>query len=238
MRSRQWFFLPLVILLWAAPSGCDEPVVPTFGLNLGELFPQRADWFWKYNNDDFSEVSYWHNLGTTAPDGEDWLTFRLWVGAEQDIIDDIADGDPSDWDLQVYWVERADGWYLRGWEANPVGPSAALGTEYFDVDVPFALSNVTGGVSWTADAAGRSWTVTPTEVLEDLEFNGQNLQGVWKVEVSSDLGDTPLEGSWWLVGGPGLVQWDLPQWRAQDSTGPWQHMHNDSYDNVLGVDVR
>ena len=110
--------------------------------------------------------------------------------------------------------------------------------ESIRVGVPFAVANVTTGDTWTVDANGRTWTVTATEGQEDLEFNSQVLLDVWRVDVSSDTGDTPVEGSWWLSGGPGLVQWDLPPWRADEPTGPWQHVHNDTYDNILGVDVR
>lgn len=228
---------PASLLAALGLIGCAGPAVPTYGIDLGDVFPERAEWYWKYNNDDFAEVSYWVNLGNTAPQGEDWTTFRLWVAPEQVIIDDIADGEPSEWDVQFYWAGRADGWYLQGWQANPDGPSAALGTEYLGGDgVPFAMGDVTTGKQWTASVNEREWTITAVEVVEDLEFNGQVLRDVWRLDVVTDTGDTPLEGSWWIAGGPGFVQWDLAPFAGpSDPTVPWQHVHNDTYDNVLGV---
>lgn len=221
-------------------SGCEQPV-SSIGHDLSSMFPRRADWFWKYDNDDFVEVSYWQNMGTTAPAGEDWTTFRVWVALQQEeFIPDIADGDPSDWDLQVYWAERAGGFWLAGWEANPTGPSAALGTEHFDGDgVPFAMSDVVTGKEWTSEAAGRSWTTTATSLPDDLEVGEQLLTDVWQIDVVSDAGDTPLDGSWWLALGPGLVQWDLTPFRADgEERAPWQHVYNDTWDNVMGASNR
>ena len=223
-------------LLGFLAFGCEQPVA-SFGIDLGDAFPQRADWYWKYNNDDFAEVSYWQNLGTTAPDGEEWVTFRIWVALEQaEFIPDLVDGDPSDWDLQIYFVERSGGWWMMGWEANPNGDYDGLGTEYFDGDgVPFALGDVISGRVWESESSGRSWSNTVTRLEGTLEFNGQVLQDVWVLEIASDAGDTPIEGTWWVASGPGIVQWDLPPFRAEvDEPNLWQHMHNDSWDNVLG----
>ncbi len=237
--------LPLALLLAFAVTGCGGPTVPSFGLDLGDVFPERSDWYWKYNNDDFAEVSYWVNLGDTSPDGEAWTTFRVWVAPEQTVIDDISEAqdagvEPDGWDVQFYWASRPDGWYLQGWQANPDGPSADLGTEYISGNgVPFAMGDVTTGKQWTASVNEREWTTTAIEVTEDLEFNGQILRDVWRLDVETDVGDTPIEGSWWIAGGPGFVQWDLPPFQgASEPPNPWQHVHNDTYDNVLGVTTR
>jgi hypothetical protein len=225
----------LLVALLTLPTliaGCERPV-PSFGLDLGDIFPERTEWYWQYNNDDFVELSWWQNVGLTQPDGDDFMTFRVWVALQQDeFIPDIADGTPSDWDATLYWAEQADGWYLAGWEANPDGEHADLGTTYLDAYVPFAMGDVTTGKSWTAEANGTTWTTTATELIEDLEFNSQVLTDVWQIVVASEAGDTPLDGTYWLAGGPGIVQWDLPAWRVGEN--PWQHMHNDSWDNVLG----
>lgn len=233
MRFR--FSVPLILGLVLATSACDDSPVPTVGLDLGATFPQRADWYWKYNNDDFSEVSYWHNRGVTNVAGSDWLTYRLWVSGEQGILEDIADGEPSDWDLEIFWEEQADGWYLRGWGANPDGPSAALGTTVFESGVPFALSNVPpSGETWTGTADGQDWTTVATRETEVLEFNGHEIEGSWRIEVTSSSGDSVLDSTWWLVTGPGFIQWDLPDFRDPDSMGLWQHVYDETYDNILG----
>ena len=218
-----------------ALAACDDPVVPTVGLDLGATFPERSDWYWKYNNDDFSEVSYWHNRGLTSPAGSEWITYRMWARSEQEILEDIGDGEPSDWDAEIFWEEQADGWYLRGWAANADGPSAHLGTTIFDEGVPFALSNVPpSGTVWTATVDGEDWTTTVVRESETLEFNGQVITDAWRLEVASASGGSVLDSTWWLVSGPGFVQWDLPDFRADESTGAWEHVHNASYDDVLG----
>ena len=120
--------LPLIVMLLPA---CEQSVA-AYGIDLSGAFPQRTDWYWKYNNDDFTEISYWHGMGMTAPDGQDWLTFRIWVAHEQtEFIPDLQDGVADDWDLQIYWSERDAGYSLMGWEANPNGDVDGLGTEYF-----------------------------------------------------------------------------------------------------------
>ena len=227
--------IPLLVLVL---PGCEQSF-GSYGIDLGNAFPQRTDWYWKYNNDDFNEISYWHNMGLTSPDGEDWITFRIWVALEQEeFLPDVGDGVPSDWDLQIYFADRTSGFFLTGWEANPNGDVNGLGAEYFEGNgVPFALGDVVSGRVWEGEAGERAWTTTVTSVQEDLEFNGQVLQDVWRLDIVSDAGDTPVEGTWWLTSGPGIVQWDLPPFRADgEEPLPWQHMHNNSWDDVLGVD--
>ena len=228
--------LSMALLLTVCLSACDQSPVPTVGFDLGAIFPERGDWFWKYNNDDRPEVTYFHNLGLTNPGGEDWVTYRIWVAGEQSIIDDIADGESSDWDIELYWEEGVDGWYLRGWAANAAGPSSHLGTTLFEDGVPFALSDVPPvGTTWTGSAAGEEWTTTVAREPEELEFNGQVIQEAWRIDVSSTSGTTVLDSSWWLVNGPGFVQFDLPDFRAEGGESPWQHVHNETFDNVLGA---
>jgi len=225
-----------VLLFSVFGSACDERPIPTTGLDLGDVFPERDHWYWKYNNDDRPEVAYFHNRGLTNPAGSEWLTYRLWVAAEQSIVDDIADGEASDWDLEIFWEEQADGWYLRGWSANESGPSAHLGTTVFDQGVPFALSNVPpSGTSWVSNAGGQEWTTSVTQEASDLEFNGQVVTGAWRIEVASSAGDSVLDSTWWLIGGPGFVQFDLPDFRAEEVESPWQHIYNETFDNVLGA---
>ena len=125
-------------------SGCDEAPIPTTGINVGANFPQRSDWYWKYNNDERSEVAYLHNRGLTNPGGSEWLTYRLWVADEQSLLEDIAAG-VDGWDIEIFFEDQPDGWYLRGWSANSGGPSADLGTSLFDDPVPFALSGTVRG---------------------------------------------------------------------------------------------
>ena len=228
----------LVCLLLFSLSGpaCEQSPIPTTGLDLGDVFPERDHWYWKYNNDDRSEVAYFHNRGLTNPAGSEWLTYRLWVAGEQSIVEDIADGEASDWDVEIFWEEQADGWYLRGWSANSTGPSAHLGTTVFDQGVPFALSNVPpSGTSWNGTAGGQEWTTSVTQEPSDLEFNGQVVTGAWRVEVASAAGDSVLDSTWWLISGPGFVQFDLPDFRAEDADSPWQHIYNETFDNVLGA---
>jgi len=231
----------LIAVVFVVLPACAGPVIPTFGLDLGDTFPERSDWYWKYNNDDFPDetVARWINLGETSPAGEPWMTFRVWQRHEQDILDDYAD-DGAGWDVQIYFSEQPDGWYLQGWEANPDGTMAEVGTEYLSSPgVPFAVGNVTSGKQWTASVNEREWTTTATEELDDLEFNGQLLTGVWRLDITSSVGDTPIEGSWWLAGGPGIVQYDLAPFQSPEETPAlWQHVHNDTVDNFLGVSTR
>jgi hypothetical protein len=228
--------IALSLALVLAASACDESPIPTTGLDLGQSFPERAHWYWKYNNDDRSEAAYFHNRGLTSPGGSDWLTYRLWVAEEQSIVEDIADGDPSDWDLEIFWEEQPGGWYLRGWSANDAGASAHLGTTLLDEGIPFALSNVPpSGTTWAGAAGGQDWTTTVVRETEDLEFNGQVISGAWRIDVASASGGTVLDSSWWLVSGPGFVQFDLPDFRADGADSPWEHIHNETFDSVLGV---
>ncbi len=234
MKNR--FAIACLLLLSLSGSACDESPIPTTGLDLGDVFPERDQWYWKYNNDDRAEVAYFHNRGLTNPAGSEWLTYRLWVAGEQSIVEDIADGEASDWDLEIFWEQQVDGWYLRGWSANETGPSAHLGTTVFDEGVPFALSNVPpSGTSWNSSAGGQEWTTSVTQEPSDLEFNGQVVTGAWRVEVASSSGDSVLDSTWWLISGPGFVQFDLPDFRAEGAESPWQHIYNETFDNVLGA---
>ena len=95
--------IPLIFLgsLLIAPlSGCEQPV-PTLGHDIADLFPAAPDRFWRYNNDGRTDVTYWISEGETSPNGEPLLTYALWVGAEQEIVDDFGD-DQSDWAVRVY----------------------------------------------------------------------------------------------------------------------------------------
>ena len=228
--------LALLLVLSIVPLACDESPIPTTGLDLGEIFPERDHWYWKYNNDDRPEIAYFHNRGLTPTAGSDWLTYRLWVAGEQSIVEDIADGEASDWDVEIFWEEQPDGWYLRGWAANESGPSSHLGTTIFDQGVPFALANVSpSGAVWTGSTDGEEWTTTVTRESADLEFNGQVISGVWRIDVGSAAGGSVLDSTWWLIGGPGFVQFDLPDFRAEGGESPWQYVHDETYDNVLGA---
>ncbi len=220
-------------------ASCAGPEIPSIGLDLGDAFSSRADWFWEYDNDDYGvdRGSRWVSLGDTSPNGEPLHTFRIWNQPLQDILDDVADGSQDTWDVHLYFVQNPDGWYLKGWEANPDGTQPEVGTEYLDGDgVPFAMTNVTQGKSWTASLNEREWTTTANEELENLQFNGYDLRGVWRLDITTDTGDTPIEGSWWLAGGPGIVQYDLEPFASdEDEPAPWQLKNNDTMDNFLGV---
>lgn len=235
--------IALILLLFLA-TGCDQEI-GTVGLDLGTLFPERTDWFWKYNNTDVSEVSFWHNQGNTSPDGEDWTTFRVWVDGEQAIIDDIGDtpddvGEPEDaWVFKAYWAERGNGWYFMGFSANPDGAMQELGQVFYEGDgIPFALSDVTTGVTWETEANGNSWTTSPVKNEDEITFNGQSYDGSWEITIESDTGDTPFEGHWTLMGGPGIIRWDVNAFRHDEATGaPWRHVRNADWSDVLGADI-
>jgi len=226
--------LRLLVLFALLLGGCEGSYVATVGHDLSDTFPERGDWFWRYNNDDFVEEVYWWGLGETSPQDESWITFRWWVNEAQVIIEDF-DGDEGLWDVETYWKSRADGFYFMGWSANDSGPSADLATEFMPGDgVPFAMSNILTGQEWTAEVGDRTWTMTATEELEPLSFNGNLHEGVWRIDMQTEAQDVPFEGSFWMSQGAGFVQWDVPRWRGEGGL-PWQHIHNDTWTNRFGV---
>ena len=62
------------------------------------------------------------------------------------------------------------------------------------------------------------------------------LEGVWRLELVSASGTSVMDSTWWLINGPGFVQWDIPAFRSQGGEATWQHVYNDDYNNVLGVE--
>ena len=234
MRTRR---IPLILLastLIAALGGCEQPV-PTLGYDIGDLFPAAPDRFWRYDNDGRTDTTYWISEGETSPNGAPLLTFALWIGVEQDIIDDFGD-DQSDWAIRVYFNDTAQGVYLAGWEANPNGPSVSFGTVWFEGDgVPFALSNVSIAQKFEVNAGGADWITTfVDEEPGPFEFNGQSYTEVWHINLTSSVGNFPLEGDYWLKAGPGLIQYDMVGYRPTDGQ-PWTHIHNDVVDNIFGL---
>jgi len=228
--------LLLAVLLACAPllGSCDSNIVGTTGFRLSGMFPSQTDWFWRYNNDGYVEETWWQGRGETSPDGEAWATLRWWVNHNSLIIEDFA-ADESNWNFDLYFAERISGWYLMGYAANPDGPTPELGSEYMDGDgVPFLMKNVLSGDQWGASTGGREWTTTATRVDESLTFNSQSIADSWRIDVASEQGDWPFEGSWWLAQGPGIVQFDISQWRPETGDS-WQHLHNDSWQNRLGT---
>jgi len=234
LRSRFALLIALFVLGAPLTSACDSQVVVTTGFRLSTMFPAGTDWFWRYNNDGYAQEVWWQGLGETSPDGEAWTTLRWWMNANSAIIADFA-GDESNWNLDLYFAERPAGWYLMGYAANPLGPSAELGTEYLEGEgIPFLMDNVRAGSTWLASAGGLEWTTTASRITEALSFNSQQIDDSWRIDVSSDGGDWPFEGSWWLAQGPGVVQFDVAHWQPQGGE-LWQHLHNDSWQNRLGI---
>lgn len=214
--------------------GCEQPV-PTLGRDVGALFPATTDHYWRYNNQGRQDVTYWIAEGETTPVDEALTTFRLWVGAEQAILDDYGD-DQNEWTVAVYFRRTSKGWYLAGWEANPDGASAALGTEFFDGEgVPFALSNINFGQEVVTTMGDTEWTTTfIDEENGPFEFNSQSYTDVWHVSLESSSGDSPFEGDYWLKGGPGIISYDAVGYRP--TTGEaWNHIHNDTTANIFGI---
>ena len=223
----------LFVLALLPISACEQPV-PTLGFDISEMFPATTDHYWRYDNDGRAEVTYWISEGETSPFGEPLTTFALWIGAEQDIIDDYS-GDQAAWAVRLYFAHRSNGYYLAGWEANPDGPSPAFGTVELDGDgVPFALSNVARAQTFDADSGGADWTTTFVgEEAGPFEFNGQSYTDVWHINITSSIGNFPFEGDFWLKAGPGIIQYDIVGYRP--ATGePWTHVHNDVIANILG----
>ncbi len=224
-----------LFLVFGLVAGCDNAPIPTIGISLDDAFPQNTDWYWRYANDgtELSDVAYWVGMPVASSNDETALSFRWWLGDGQDIIEDFA-GDSVDYDLTANFAARPDGIYLMGWEASSDGDYAALGAESIEGDgIPLAMTNVTNGKQWTAEANGRQWTTTATHVTDPLEFHGQLIEDCWRLDLSSDVGDTPFEGSYWTVAGPGIVQWDLQGFRPEMGE-PWQHVTNDLLANALG----
>jgi len=222
--------------LGLALAGCEGGDVTTGGYDLARFFPERESWFWKYDNaarED--EISYWHSVGETIPDGaaEPLWTFRHWVDVEQTIVDDFADGE-SDWALETYWARRDKGWHWMGWQAGASGNRPELGGEIFSGEgVPFAMEGVTNGRQWSVSVNERQWTSRVSLVDGALTVHEQTIEDAWLLELNSDSGDTPLEGLFWLALGPGVVQWDAAAFRPESGEA-WTHLHNDTDDNILG----
>jgi|GEM_PF-1635178 len=232
-RLATLFVLAALLLPTAA---CEQPV-PSLGFNVGDLFPASSDRYWRYNNDGRTDVTYWISEGITTPVDEPLTTFRLWVGTEQSIIDDYGD-EQNEWTVALYFRRVATGWYMAGWEANPDGASASLGTEFFEGDgVPFALGNVNIGSTFEATAGGVEWTTTfVDEENGPFEFNGQSYTDVWHVTIESSVGNMPFEGEYWLKAGPGIIKYDAVAYRPSGSDETWNHIHNDILANIFGID--
>ncbi|MBJ93128.1 MAG: hypothetical protein CMP23_01495 [Rickettsiales bacterium] len=225
--------------LFAAPTliGCDNEIISVSGFSLGDMFPSQQNWFWRYNNDGFSEELWWHSHGFSSPDGEEWSTFRIWLDDHADILSDFT-GEEDGWLLDLFFIERPAGWYLMGYSANPAGTEAALGSSYFAGDgLPFLLNSVMSGDTWDLELDGRAWTVTASRSADVLAFNSQQISESWRIDLVSETNDWPLEGSYWLAQGPGIVQLDVPLWRPE-AEHFWQHLHNDNWANRLGTGVQ
>jgi hypothetical protein len=226
---------PAVAFLWLPlTAGCGGSVA-TSGYDVAESFPRAANWFWQYDNDANIEQVWWISEGPTEPQGESWLTHTWWFIEQADLVTDWL-GERDQWAIRAFWAERADGVYWMGWSTNPDGPLSALGEEFFESPgVPFAMGSARRGQSWERDLAGRHWTTTATDEPEVLEFNSQRIEDSWRVTIESDLGDTPMEGSWWLIPGPGVAQWDVSALRPPQGS-PWQHFYNTELDLILGAE--
>ncbi len=234
MNHRLVTFLALGLLALPLAS-CEQPVA-SLGVNLGDLFPAADGRYWRYNNQGRSDVSYWIRDGEVDVDGESLPAFRIWVAPEQQIIDDYGD-DQDEWAVLLFFRRTATGWYIAGWEANPDGPSAGLGDEFFEGDgIPFATSNVSIGQTITTEAAGAEWTTTYIDEEDGpFEFNGQSYTEVWHINIASSIGNFPFEGDYWLKSGPGIISYDVVGYRPESGEA-WNHIHNDVLANIFGTD--
>lgn len=226
----------LVLLLFVLPGlGCGGGAVAISGYDMKQAFPRADERFWQFDNDAYTEQVWWIADGTTAPAGEDWITHTWWFVEQADLVDDWL-GAREMWAIKSYWADRANGVYWMGWTSNPTGPLADQGESLFEGDgVPFAMASARRGQEWTSTAGGHQWTTVADDEAEVLEFNSQHIEGAWRITVTSDLGDTPMEGPWWLVSGPGIVQWDAQALRPPQGTA-WQHYYNDILGNLLGAE--
>jgi hypothetical protein len=234
----------IALLLCLLTCGCDDQVIGASGLNLGDMFPKRPDWFYHYDNDDFSDVSFWHNVGTTHPHDEDWITLRVWVDSFANIIDDVgADDlepevdDGTNWAVKLYFFDNGGPVWFQGWEANPDGPRPELGTVLYDSPgLPFALSDtIEGETVWQGESGPTAWTATPSRNNEELTFNGNSFTGSWDVDIVTEAGDHPFEGRWTLMGGPGIIRWDVNAFRSDlETPSMWEYNREAAWADVLG----
>ena len=235
----------IAILLCLGTVGCDDQVVGASGLSLGDMFPKRPDWFFEYDNDDFEEVSYWHNAGKTRPHDEDWITFRVWIDTITNINADISADDlepevddGTNWVIKLYFLDQGGPVYFQGWHANPYGSRPELGTVYYDSPgLPLALGNtIEGDTVWQGEAGDTAWTATPTRNEDDLSFNGNTFTGSWDIDVATEAGDHPFEGTWSLIGAAGLIRWDVNAFRSDlEPTSMWEYNREAAWADVLGA---
>ncbi len=234
-----------IVILVLGTVGCDEQVIGSSGLNLGDMFPKRADWFYHYDNDDYSEVSFWHNAGLSAPHDDDWITMRVFVDSFQGIIDDVSADDQTpdvddgtNWAFKLYFLDNAGPVWFQGWEANPDHPDwASLGTVYYDSPgMPFALSDtIDGETLWMDEQYDTSWTATPSRNNGELTFNGNSFTNSWDIDITTDAGDHPFEGTWTILGGPGIIRFDVNAMRSDlDPGAPWEYNREAAWAEVLG----
>jgi len=232
------WLLPALLLL----TGCAGEI-GVAGFDVGRLFPERADWLWQYNNDDFEEESFWRSVGDTSPNGEAWATYQVWVSSHEDFLADVQ-ADADGWDFELYFADRTgsldaalgSGWYFMGWSGG-AGDEFSLGEQFLSQDgLPFAMANSTSGQLRTVTLDGWDFQLTSSRQDATLEFNGQSIRDYWDVEVVSEQGSFPFEGTYSMQSGPGLFQFDAAAVRSgEDEPAPWQHRHNDTWENVLGV---
>lgn len=235
----------IAIFLLMGTVGCDSQYIGSTGLNLGDMFPKRADWFYHYDNDDFSDASFWHNAGTSRPHDEDWITFRVWVDSFENIINDVgaddlqpAVDDGTNWTVKLYFFEEGGPVSFQGWEANPVGGRQELGTVYYDTPgLPFAFGDaVDDETTWEGSSGGTDWTVTPSSNPDELTFNGNSFSGSWDLDIATEAGDHPFEGTWTLMGGPGIIRWDVNAFRSDlEAPSMWEYNREAAWADVLGA---
>ena len=230
-------FAPLLLLPVVLSALACEPTVAITGFDIGRMFPEAQDHFWKYNHGDDADIGYLVTDGVVSPAGEDWLAYRFFFGPEQDMVDAFSRprAEWDHWSTVVYFVERRDGWYLMGWDGNP--SENDIGGLLMDDDgLPFAVGNAFPNSSWTGSGGGKAWTVTTTGIIEEpLEFNSQVIESAWHLVVADDAEEVnPMEGEWWLVQGSGIVQFNA-EGLDFGELGPWQHQHNDLLVNITGV---